>query len=148
MPAGFDLPAFDDLPQPVDPGGLDLIDISKKDIADIIGGLQRPKIIDIIRQSDPYPGLQPIDLHDVWDLYPVLRCIRRFNHLMHLLSERPPPAPTLVVWALGISSVKTSGSCAGDTITIRGVGSLHGEHAHRTERFRLARVIVERAIAI
>ncbi len=130
MPADFGLPALDDLPQPALPSTLNLIDIFRKDVADLIGGLRRPKIVDLVKQSDPYLGLQPVELHDVWDLYPILRCFKRFNHLMQLLNEPPPLAPLLVVWALGITSVKTSGVCAGDIITIRGAGFGDTQPAH------------------
>lgn len=78
---------------------------------------------------------------EAWDPYPwwtdppafidprttaFLACILAARRILRALEEPPPPAPQppprAAVWSTGITDVRLTGPCAGETITIRGTG--------------------------
>lgn len=135
LPGGF-------LPGGLVPGGFE-----PGDIPGVPGGLpgfgtlpfgKRPRTIDdilgLLKPKRPghwdpddwcptYPWWrEPLQYID-WRQIDHIRCvIDAFRRLQARAAIAPPPRPARVTWSDGITSVESSGACAGDTVTIHGHG--------------------------
>ncbi|MBN3760729.1 hypothetical protein [Burkholderia sp. Ac-20365] len=92
-------------------------------IEQIIARLKGRKDWDPEQLDPPFPWW-----HDPTEYFPPgwldhLACVREvLSRIKARLAIQPPARPTRVTWIDGITSIETSGACAGDRLVVRGMG--------------------------